>query len=332
MKSRNMLRYLSAFLFGMVIIFPLLNQSGVISIYEALLGIWLVFLVPAYLGYRSMAKTGNRKAALILTAVIYIMGSALYSLIEPIIAGYNLGYIVFLIPVPASIIIMMPTIYIGYRSRTAKPKTGLVLDEPLTAWIRSKVENTDPNPPEVAMASRPRRVGANFASHTDGPQKKILLAQDARNIFGEDELHAAVLKTYYDMKANSSMKFIFRLNLILMLYVDAIILLTAFSKSITSSPFQLIFVLALAVVVFGFILSFPFIIRIMATRKDFFSDSKAAETLLDVESLKSYIKKAAENYIPSPMSTPTRQMKAKAYQQKIAGKRIARLENATYAP
>lgn len=92
MKRGTLSRFIGALLFGAVIIFPLINQSGIITIYEVLLGIWLVFLIPAYLGYRSLSKNlEKKKSALIMTTALYLMGSTLYSLVEPIIAGYNIG-------------------------------------------------------------------------------------------------------------------------------------------------------------------------------------------------------------------------------------------------
>lgn len=326
MNRRTLYQYIAAFLFGAVIIFPLMNQSGVISIYEALLGIWLTFMVPAYLGYRSLSRTGNKKAALIMTVVLYLMGTSLYSLVEPIIAGYNIGTYIFLIPVPASLIVMVPSMFIYRRSRYAKPKDGLPLDESLTNWLASMVKASDPSPPEVVQASQPRRIGATFASHTDGTVRKILIAEDAREIFDEEELRAAVLKAYYELKSRAAEKFVYKLNYSVMIYVDAIILLSAFANTLSISALQVALLLALACVVFGFIVGFPFLIRHLVKRKDFASDSRTVTALNDSTALKSYIRKAVDNYIMSPMATPRRQARAIAYQRKLAMMRIMHLD------
>lgn len=226
---------------------------------------------------------------------------------------------------------MVPSIFVHHRSKYAKPRTGLSIDEPLTNWLRSAVEGIDQYPPEVVLASKPRKIGASFVSHTDGTERKLVISQDAREIFKEDELRAAVMKGYCEMKSNASEKFVYVVNLTIMLYFDAIILLSAASNSISTESLKLALVIALAVVVLGFIFYFRFFIRLLHKRKEFDSDSTAAAILKDSTALESFIAKAANHYIMSPMATPRRQMKIMAYQQKMANMRIAHLENRKYS-
>lgn len=326
MTTRKLVRYASALVFGFAIVLPLANQSGLINIYEAIVGMWLLLLIPAFLFYRTISKSGSRKLASRLTAVAYILISSLYTLLEPTVAGYNIGYYAFLIPLPASLIIMMPSIFVMYRSKYARPKKEVQTDAKYTDSLKSMLSGIDDSPPEVFIRPSGRRVGSSFLGHTDGPEMRLSISEDAQEIFGEEEIGAALLKTYFEAKDRAAEKFVYKVNVSVMLYVDAIILLPSLANEVSNGFLKLAIALALAVVVLGFIGSFPFIIRRLILKKDMSSDAKASSLLKEPDQLKSFIMKAARNYRMPPLATPRRAERVVSQQEKLARKRVENLE------
>lgn len=320
-------RIVTFFLIGFVIIFPLLNQGGIINIYEAIAGIWAVFLIPAFLLYRTLSKSGGKKAALKFSAVLYVGAASLYSLVEPLIAGYDLGSYVYLILIPASLIIMMPSIYIWYKGRHARERPNLQIDETLTASLRAMLAGYDDNPPEVFIRSGDRKLGANFVTHTDGPNPKIGIFASAKGIYDEKEINAAILREYFDLKNRVASRFVITINLLIMMYLDGIVILSQLARVENSNILGLVFVGALGVLVFGFIGGFPALLKMLTFRKESGSDEKAARYMKDIDPLKSLILKGAENYIISPMATSRRAERMMVGQSRLADRRVKALES-----
>lgn len=316
-----------SFLIGFVIIFPLLNQSGVITIYEALAGIWAVFLIPAFFLFRTLSKAGNNRLALRFTAFVYILGSSLYSLVEPLIAGYNLGVYVFLIIIPASLIVVVPSFYLWYRSRYAHEKKDLQIDEELTGSLRNILAGIDENPPDVFIRQSNLRIGSAIVTHTNGPNPKIGVTSDAKGIYDQKEIGAAVLREYFAIKKNSALRLVFAINLSLMLYVDGIILLSGMAQMEIGNQLGLLLISALGVLVIGFIASFPYMVKLLSLRKELGVDLVAAKTLGEIETLKSLIRKGVDNYKIPAMITPRRVERMMAGQDRMAKKRIVALES-----
>lgn len=319
-------RFVGPIIIGFSIIFPLLNQSGTITIFEAILGIWLLFLVPAFLLYRNLRKNASKRMSFTLAMVIYAMGASLYSLIEPIIAGYNVFPYMFLIPIPASFIIMLPSILIRNRTIHAKPKTDIPSDPKYSEYLRKKVERFDQNPPEVYISPAPVRIGSAFVSHTDGKPVRIIVRSEAIEKFREDEIESAILKIYFDMKEKGALKSIYRLNFVVLFFLDGTIILTTFANYISDQNVKLVILPVLLILVLGFMALFPTITKKLVLVKEISSDSSAAKLIGDIESLKSYISKSAENYVVSPMAVGRRYERIINSQKRLAQKRIRKLE------
>ncbi len=325
--SLNFSRYLSAFILGTAIIFPLMNQSRVITVYEAIAGIWILFLVPTYFFYRNLRKNAGKSPSLKLALVVYALGSSLYTLIEPLMAGYNLGLYMFLIPIPASVIIFVPSLFIRHRSINAKPKTEQPPDIKFTENLRKLLRGVDDNPPDVFLNPAPVRVGSNYVTYTDGKSGRISIHSEALDKFTDEEINSAVLKKYFEKKNGDALKFIYKVNFIVMFYVDALIILAAAFQFITDQNLQLAVLLTLAAVTFGFILGFQFVVRLLVYRKEAVSDLATARVLADVSGLKSYIVKSMENYQVSPFVVGKRYDRVMNFQKKLAGKRISNIES-----
>lgn len=315
-----------SFLIGLVIIFPLLNQSGVLTIYEAIAGIWSVFIIPAFFLFRSLSKAGGKRPAMKFTVALYVLGASFYSLVEPLIAGYDLGLYAYLIIVPASLIIMVPSIFVWYRSAHAAEKTNLQIDNELSDSLRSMLAGTDDRPPEVYIRSSGRKIGSRIVTHTDGPNPKIGIYGDAKEKYDKEEISAALLREYFEIRGKSAMRFVVNINLAIMLYVDGIIALSALGRMESANLLGLVLTVLLGVLVFGFIAGFPAILKLMTLRKESGTDIKAAKYLNNVGPLESLIRKGVENYVIPPLATPKRVNRIMATQNKLADRRIKILE------
>ena len=241
-------------------------------------------------------------------------------------AGYNLGLYMFLIPVPASFIIMAPSLFIRHRSLNTEPKMGIPSDNGYTGNLRESLRGIDENPPEVFIIPAPLRTGSSFVTYTDGRAGRILIHSEALNAFTEEEINSAVFKKYFEKRNKDALRFTYKVNFMVMLYVDALIISGSIVHFIHDQSFQLAVLLTLAAITFGSILSFQFIIRLMVYRKETVSDLAIARVLGDFSGLKSYIVKSTDNYRVSPLVVGKRYERAINFQKKLAGKRIRYLE------
>lgn len=314
-------RYISAFVVGVAILFPILNQNGVITAYEAIAAIWVIFLVPAYLTYLSLSDGGNRQTAMKFVAVLYVMGSVLYSLFEPIIAGVNIGFFEYLIPVPVSFIVMIPSFYLSYRSKSPRPGKILEPSDELTSRLRRLLENVDGNPPTIVFGSQGSRLPI---THTDGPGAKIVVSSSLLSMVEGEELDAALLKAYYDMKEKKSLRLVYKINVSFMLYLDALIALPIMINSIAFSLLQEILLIALAAVVIGFMAFLPLLIREITLRNERGTDLKVIRLMGSASPLKSYILRDAEKreiFSVSAITNPSRINRIRKNRMTIARRR-----------
>lgn len=326
-NSQTLTRYGIGVILGFSIILPLMNQNGVISIYEAITGIWLLFLIPAYFLYRSFRKNAPKKTSFYLSFSMYLMGSTLYSLVEPIIAGYNVYPYTFLIPIPTSFIVMLPSIVIRNRTFNAKPKSDIQSDPDYTEYLRVAVEKIDQNPPEVFISPTPVKIGSSFVTHTDGRSARVLIHSEALDKFSEDEIRSAVVKKYFEFKQKSSLKFIYRINFLALFILEGAIILTSLVNYVTTPDLKIAMLVAMLVLVFGSISSFPFAARRLIFLKERVSDVASAIQTNDTKGMKNYIIRSTENYVVSPLATGRRYERTIKFQKNLAARRISYLES-----
>lgn len=324
-------RFAGAFVFGLAIIFPLMNQGGVITFYEAIAGIWLLFLIPAYLLYIRLRKSVAKPQSMKTTIAIYVMGSSLYSIVEPVLAGYRLGYFMFIIPILVSLSLMMPSLYIRNRFYNANSKMDIASDSKYTGNLRKMLTGIDDNPPEVFINNMPLRVGANYVTHTDGKNKRIMIHSDAVDLFTEDELNSAILKKYYDLKNKTGLKLIYRINVLVIVFADFLIVSAILFQYITNLNVQLIIAMAMFWVTLGFIAGFPLILRRMAFGQESASDLASVKISGGFEHMKSYISKSVDNYKVSPLVVGRRYERVLKFTRKQSEKRLNALEHENIA-
>lgn len=320
-------RIISAFIYGFALILPLMNQSGAITVYEAIILVWVFFLIPAFLLYRSVRNISGGKSGIKVTIVVYILISSVYSVLEPIMAGYNLGYYAFLVPVVISFLLFLPSLWVRHRFYFAEPKRDIPSDSKYTENLRKMLSGVDENPPQVSVTSTPLKNGRSYVTYTDGIGKRILIHSDAIDLFSEDELNAIILKKYFEMKNRYALKFIYMSNLAVIVFVDGMILSSILEIFLSSQTLLSLILIGAILVFVGLIISLPFILRILVLRKEVMSDLKSVSLSGDPENLKSYITKSLENYKPSSLMTDKRLIRVQKVLEKQDIYRIRKMEN-----
>ncbi len=304
--SSSSARLISAFIFGFALIIPLMNRGGVITVYEAIAFIWLLFLIPAFFLHTSIKRASEGKGQLKVTLAIYVLASSVYSALEPVMAGYDLGYFAFIIPLLISFLLLLPSLWVRHRFYYAKPKQQITADSRYTESLRNAVKGIDDDPPEVAIADTPMRNGRSYVTYTDGVNKKILIHSEALELFDEKELNAAVLKKYFEIRKKDALKFIYASNLAVVAFVDGLIILAILSTIMNSQTYLSYILLAAMLVLVALIITMPYLIRILVRRKEASSDLECVRLSGNAEYLKSYITKSLANYKPSPLMTARR--------------------------
>ncbi len=322
-------RFVSAFIYGFALILPLMNQSGVITVYEAIPIVWLLFLIPAFLLHRSVKRISGGKGGVKVTLAAYILVSSVYSVLEPVMAGYNLGYFAFLIPVVISFLLFLPSLWVRHRFYFAKPKEGIPTEQKYTENLRNMLAGIDVNPPEVSISDMPLRIGRSYVTYTDGIGKRILIHSDATTIFSEDELNAIILKKYFEMKNRDALKFIYTSNLAAIVVIDGLILSAILETFLNGQPLISLILIGAMLVFVGLIISLPLILRNLVIRKEVSSDLKSVRLSGNPENLKSYIIKSLENYKPSPLMTDKRLNRVRKVLEKQDLYRIRKMETST---
>ncbi len=311
-------------IFVLIVFVPLLYSGGTILLYEALLLIWLVMLLPAYLIYASIRKRSSARTAGKYSAVVYVLSASFYSLATPVIAGKNLGLFGYLIIIPLAAIIMTPSLYLRYRTAHPATSQSYEKDSGLTRRLAELLppENTDA--PDVSIyegSAGPNRK----VYYTDGPNGVIRVSRDAFENFAPMELDAAMLKTYFEKKNNMAFKTLQKINIYFAVYVSMIVVLGNLSREFGTTTAGIAFLIMLAAVVIGFIPSVPLIISESAYRKDLKSDTFAAMAMKSPDGIKSYINRGIREWSPGRVATPARIERVRRRVEKMAGRRIRHL-------
>lgn len=324
-RNDNASRFLIAFVFGLVIIFPLMNNSGVITWYEAIGGIWLLFLIPAYMFYLRTKRMSGKSPSLKVTIAIYVLVSSLYSFIEPVLAGYSLGLFKFVIPLLVTLTLFVPSIYLRSRVYNKIQDSMMSSDSKFTNNLKRTLSGIDDNPPEVFVNEQPLKMGAAFVTHTDGKNGRIMIHSEALGIFTESEIDSAVLKAYFDLKNRGGLKTLYRINALVVAFVDCLVILAIIFPYINSQILQVVSLSCMVVITFGFIIGFPRALRMLVFKQESTSDSASVRISGDSESLVSYISKSTENYRSSPFITSKRLERVIKYREKQSELRRKRL-------
>lgn len=241
-------------------------------------------------------------------------------------AGYNLDYFAFLIPIVVSILMFLPSVLVRHRFYFAEPKGEMQPDRKYTENLRNMLAGVEENPPEVSVTHAPLRSGRSYVTYTDGIGKRILLHSDAMDLFREDELNAVILKEYFELKNRYGLKFVYSSNLVAIALVDGIVILSILSTFLNGQSIISLILIGAMLVVIGMIISLPLLIRKLILRKEVLSDLKSVRLSGNTENLKPYITKSLDNYRPSPLMTDKRLARVRKILEKQDMYRIHKIE------
>ncbi len=323
-KRSRQYRIISAFVAGSIVIVPLAYSGGIIPLYVAIGLVWALMVAPAFGLYMSIRGPGGRKAARKFSLFAYILGGLFFSIATPVIAGTASPMFTYLLAVPLSLIVMTPSLYLIYRATGGKTSTEPE-DPDLSRRLRTRLESSGITGSDVMVVNSIRVPPGRYVTHTDDPAGVVRVSGDARETLGEEELDAALVKAYYDMKNRLPMRMILQLNVSFMLYVDAIVIFGALSRALGTGIASTLSLLALAAVVIGFFPSVPLLVKELSFRKEARSDMLTARVPGLSDPLKSFIMKTAEQWTPLRPLPASREEKARRSMVRAARRRVARI-------
>lgn len=226
--------------------------------------------------------------------------------------------------VPLDILIFLPALYIEYRMSQPSSSRWLEYSPDYTERLKALLGTGQKSDHEVWISNNPRM--RTYADASLSKDWKVFLNGAKLHELSPEELDVAMLVSYFSAEKRSSLKIILRASLLMAIYID---LLLAGGIGISFSSSDTYF-LALTLIGFAGIISFPFQLSYLLQKSHERIDQAVLAIIKDSDAISSYLRKA------SYLIVPVRPMSQKSYERytkritKLTEKRISKLISHTH--
>ncbi len=318
--KKNQIASITAYLLSILdlLLIPQAINIGIISIYEGIAITVIVSIAVSFIMVYSNKNISSRKTRAKFFAIFAsIIFTFLASIIMVMSVNKPLVRVAFLAPV--TILIFLPMLYLYHKMSQPAPTIGLEYSPEYTERL-AKLLGLDKKPDhDVWISSNPRMRA--YADASLGRDWRLFVNGRNFSDLTSEQQDIAMLTSYFSRETNSSFRLVVKASILVALYVDLLLsgtIIQFFSALIIPS-------LAMVIVGFAGIVSFPFQLSYLLGRSHEKVDRMVLSKVRNSDEIGSYLRKSSQ------LLAPMRPMSQRSYQRymtrlnKMTEKRISKL-------